>query len=183
MKRIQFILNNRSFYGANRSILSVIEDFISKGHKVKVLVPFWGSMADTLKEKDISYEVIPFYSAFLYIRPVLKHCLVPFLFLFNIIMFPYLLFRVNRLKPDIIYSNTSAENIGIFIAKILSVKHVWHIREFMSLDHNFHFLIKKKAPPHTQVYQRYAKKNKYLQIMLTYFLKTIIFYSYFIQFC
>ena len=39
-----------------------------------------------------------------------------------------------------IYSNTSAENIGIFIAKILAVKHVWHIREFMSLDHNAYFI-------------------------------------------
>jgi len=144
MKRIQFILNNRSLYGANRSALSVIEDFISKGHEVKVLVPFWGSMADELKRKNIPYEIIPFYSAFLYIRPILKYLIVPFLLVFDIVIFPYLLFRVNKFNPDIIYSNTSAENIGIFLAKILGIKHIWHIREFMSLDHNSYFILGNK---------------------------------------
>ena len=144
MRRIQFILNNRFLYGANRSILSVIEDFISKGHQVTVLVPFWGSMADELKKKEIPYEVIPFYSAFLYIRPILKHILVPILILLDILIFPFIIFRTWQFNPDIIYSNTSAENSGIFLAKILGKKHVWHIREFMKNDYKYYFIFGEK---------------------------------------
>ena len=140
MKRIQFILNYSELYGANRSILSVIEYFIEMGCEVNVLLPVGGSIADEFKKKNINFTIIPYYSAFLYIKPIFKHLIVPLLFLFNIIIFPYLLFKLYISKPDVIYSNTSAENIGIFIAKILGVKHVWHIREFMSLDHNAHFI-------------------------------------------
>lgn len=143
MKKIQFILNNRFLYGANRSALSVIEYFILKGHKVKVLVPFWGSMADELKRKDIAYEVIPFYSAFLYVRPIFKHILVPFLILLDVLIFPFIFFRVWKFNPDIIYSNTSAENSGIFLSKILGKKHVWHIREFMKNDYKYYFIFGK----------------------------------------
>ena len=142
--KICFILNYSELYGANRSILSVIEYFLSKGHQLHVILPKSGPITDVFKKKNINYSIIPFYSPFLYIKPIFKHLIVPFLFLFNIIMFPYLLFRVNRLRPDVIYSNTSAENIGIFIAKILGIKHVWHIREFMSLDHNAYFIFGKK---------------------------------------
>tara|TARA_B110000908_G_C10191506_1_gene420704 strand:+ start:148 stop:1272 length:1125 start_codon:yes stop_codon:yes gene_type:complete len=144
MKRIQFILNNRFLYGANRSVLTIIEYFILKGHEVKVLVPFWGSMADELKRKGIPYEVIPFYSAFLYIRPILKHILVPFLLMLDVLIFPFILFRTWQFNPDIIYSNTSAENSGIFLSKILRKKHIWHIREFMRNDYKFYFLFGKK---------------------------------------
>ena len=138
--KICFILNYSELYGANRSILSVIEYFIEKDCEVNVLLPVGGSIADELKRKNINFSIIPYYSAFLYIKPIFKHLMVPLLFLFNIIIFPYLLFKVYISKPDVIYSNTSAENIGIFIAKILAVKHVWHIREFMSLDHNAYFI-------------------------------------------
>jgi len=144
MKRIQFILNNRFLYGANRSVLTIIEYFILKGHEVKVLVPFWGSMADELKRKGIPYEVIPFYSAFLYIRPILKHILVPFLLMLDVLIFPFILFRTWQFNPDIIYSNTSAENSGIFLAKILGKKHIWHIREFMKNDYKYYFIFGEK---------------------------------------
>ena len=40
-----------------------------------------------------------------------------------------------RNKVDIIHSNSTAIDIGYWLAKILSVKHVWHIREFLTLDH------------------------------------------------
>ena len=66
------------------------------------------------------------------------------LFLINIIVFPYFLLIVSKFNPNVIYSNTSAENMGVFIAKILNLKHIWHIREFMSLDHNSYFLFGKK---------------------------------------
>lgn len=146
--KIQFVLNYGNFYGANRSILNVIQHFITNGHEVQVLVPsvpVRKGMVDALKEKNIPYKVAPYYSAFLYYKRDFKHLVIPFLVLLNIFVFPLLVFKVKKFNPDVIYSNTSAENLGVFIARILGVKHVLHIREFMDKDYNLNFLFGPKA--------------------------------------
>lgn len=47
-------------------------------------------------------------------------------------------------KIDIVHTNTSVNDIGIKLAKMLRAKHVWHVREFIDLD--FHFEIYKGTP-------------------------------------
>lgn len=143
--KIQFISNYSDLYGANRSLFSIIEYFHNKGYKVNVVLPSKGGMSDRLEEKKIPFQIIPYYSAFLYIKPVMKHLLVPILGILNLLIFPILILKVKKFNPDIIYSNTSAENLGVFVAKILKKKHISHIREFMSLDHNSFFIFGKKA--------------------------------------
>lgn len=142
--KIQFILNYSDLYGANRSILSVIEHLHRNGYELNVLIPSKGRMYSRLKEIGVPCEVVPYYAAFLYIKPVLKHVLIPLLALINVLMFPIVVFKINRFNPDIIYSNTSAENIGIFVAKLLKVKHILHVREFMKEDYNASFVLGRK---------------------------------------
>ena len=142
-KRIQFITHYNDLYGANRSLLTLIEYFHCKDYAVNVLLPSNGSMARHLKRQGIAYDVIFNYGSFLYIRPKLKHIVVPLLGLFNIFIFPYIVYKIRKFNPDIIYSNTSAENIGVFASKFLKVKHISHIREFMSLDHESYFIFGK----------------------------------------
>jgi glycosyltransferase involved in cell wall biosynthesis len=43
--------------------------------------------------------------------------------------------QVEKLKPDVIYSNSSVINTGIKVANKLNVKHIWHLREFQYLDY------------------------------------------------
>ena len=38
---------------------------------------------------------------------------------------------------DIVHTNTSPNDIGVFLARKLHAKHIWHVREFCDLD--FHF--------------------------------------------
>jgi glycosyltransferase involved in cell wall biosynthesis len=146
--RIQFITSYSQLYGANRSLLTVIDSFKNKGYDVRVLLPSKGSMSEELKSRSINFDIIPYYSAFLYLKPILKHLLVPFLAFSNLIFSPIIVSRIRRFKPVLIYSNTSSENIGIFVAKILKIKHITHVREFMDLDYNAQFIfgnrIKKK---------------------------------------
>jgi glycosyltransferase involved in cell wall biosynthesis len=139
--RILFICNYSALYGANRSLLTLVESFHQKKYTVMVLVPSHGPMSDELKAKGIPFKVIRYYSAFLYIKPILKHLAVPFLFGLNLINLPYLLYFTKNFKPDIIYSNTLAENLGIVIARMLGIKHILHAREFMSLDHGSYFIL------------------------------------------
>jgi glycosyltransferase involved in cell wall biosynthesis len=143
--RIQFISNYSDLYGANRSLLTLIEYFHKNGFTVNVLLPSNGSMAKKLKEDGISYDIIPYYAAFLYVKPIFKHLLVPILAVLDFIVFPFIIYKIKKFNADIIYSNTSAENFGVFVAKILDIKHIAHIREFMSLDYNSFFIFGEKA--------------------------------------
>lgn len=143
--RIQFISNYSKLYGANKVLLLILEYFNSNGYKVSVLLPSKGEMSTALEKLNITYTIIPFFSSFLYVKKSLKFLSLPILFLLDCIIFPLILIKINKFKPDLIYSNTSAENIGILVAKFLNVKHISHIHEFMLLDHGAHFIFGNKA--------------------------------------
>lgn len=143
--RIQFISNYSSLYGANKVLLSTVEYFHTQGYTVSVLLPSKGEIINELKRKNIRYRVVPNFSGFLYVKKSGKYLSLPLLWLLDTLMFFPILFKIKKFAPDIIYSNTSAENIGILIAKLLRVKHISHIHEFMSLDHGAYFIGGPKA--------------------------------------
>lgn len=138
--KIQFISNYSHLYGANKVLLTIVEHFNSTGNEVSVLLPSRGGMCEELDKLKISYTVIPYFSSFLYIKKSLKYISLPFLWVLNIIVFPKLLSKIRSFKPDVIYSNTTAENLGIIAAKMLNIKHISHVHEFMSLDHRAYFV-------------------------------------------
>lgn len=43
---------------------------------------------------------------------------------------------INNIKPDIIHSNNSLIFSGYVMSKVYKIPHVWHIREYQTLDHN-----------------------------------------------
>jgi glycosyltransferase involved in cell wall biosynthesis len=125
-------------------MLTILESFKKKGHKILVLLPSNGPITHEFKRLDIDYKVIRFFSSYLYLKILYKHLLVPALFFYNFLALPKLLKATKDFNPDVIYSNTSAENAGVIISKILKIKHVSHIREFMSLDHGSYFWLGRK---------------------------------------
>jgi glycosyltransferase involved in cell wall biosynthesis len=143
--KIQFITTHPALYGANRSLLALLENFIKEGHDISVLVPAKGSMSATLKEKDIKFNIIPYYCNWFYIKPNIKYLLHPILTVLTILLLPIIILKIKKFNPDIIYSNASADNMGIIISKILHKKHILHIREFLSKDYNLYFILGKKA--------------------------------------
>lgn len=142
-RKIQFILHYSELYGANRSLHSIITYLHSKDFEVQVLLPFQGSMVSKLESQNIPFKILPYFASFLYIRPKVKYLLLPFLIAFNFIIFPLILWKVKKFNPDVIYSNTSAENIGVIISKLLRKKHITHVREFMSKDYQSYFIFGK----------------------------------------
>ena len=42
-------------------------------------------------------------------------------------------------QPDIIHTNSGAVHEGFWVAKVLKIPHVWHLREYQDLD--FHFRV------------------------------------------
>ena len=142
---ILFITNFHQLYGANRSLLSVAEYFKEKGENVCVLLPKEGDFSKKLKDEGMNYIVIPYFSQLFYYKKTKRYFAAPFLGLATLCILPFIIYKIKKIHPNLIYSNCSAENIGIFIAKALSVKHISHIREFMDLDLERHFIFGKKA--------------------------------------
>ena len=138
--KILFISYYSELYGANRSLLTLIEYMKSSGKDVVVLMPSEGSMGEELRSKNIDFLTIPYFSQLFYYKKSVKYLVLPFLILATLCAFPYILYRIKKLNVDLIYSNSSAENMGIFFAKFLKKKHISHIREFMDLDYSAYFL-------------------------------------------
>lgn len=142
--RVLFISNYGDLYGANRSLLSLVRFFKEKGCEILVFVPKKGGMSKALDELDVRFKVLPYFSSFLYVKFKMKYILWPLLVILNIPVFFLLVSNAYRFKPSVIYSNTLAENLGVFISKIIRVCHIIHIREFMTLDHGAVFIFGEK---------------------------------------
>jgi glycosyltransferase involved in cell wall biosynthesis len=126
-------------------MFAILKHLKRKGHDVSLLLPSKGSFATKLEEEGIDYDIVPYYGGYLYLKPVIKHLLVPILGILNLFMFPIILLKIKKNNPDIIYSNSSLENIGFFASKILRKKHIQHVREFMSVDYNSFFIFGRRA--------------------------------------
>lgn len=138
--KIQFISHYSHLYGANKMLLTLLLYFHNHGYNVSALFPSKGKMTEKLDELNIPYKVIPYYSSFLYIKRTIKFIAYPLLMLLDFITFPFILLHIKKFNPDIIYSNTSAENLGYFVAEILKKKHITHVHEFMSKNHGSIFI-------------------------------------------
>lgn len=146
--RILFITNYPLLYGANRSLFSLLEKFNSQGENVCLLIPKKGGMTEELTRVGIRYIAFPYMSSFLYTKnfhSVAKTIGKPLLVFATFWVFPILLYKVWRYKPDIIYSNSCSDNLGILFAKILKKYHIQHVRDFMDLDHGMKFIFGNKA--------------------------------------
>ncbi len=140
MKKIQFILHYSDLYGANRIILPLLCHLRDKGYKVFVLLPTKGDMLEELIKNNIECKVIYFYAQLLLFKKSIKFIAYPLLILINIFQAPHIYKYIKANKPDIIYSNTAAENIGSIMSKLLKVPHILHIHELVSLDHGIAFI-------------------------------------------
>ncbi len=143
--RILFLTNNPSYYGANHSMATLLCDLKRKQYEIFLILTGHGELEQVLTDNDIPYKVIGYFSQLFYYKWQLKYLSLPFLFIYTLVKFPWVLNEAKKFHPDIIYSNCSSENVGIFIARILGCKHLSHIREFMLEDFSAHFFGGRKS--------------------------------------
>lgn len=142
---ILFFSNYSELYGANRSMLTIIEYLKNRGNNVKLILPTQGSICKELERKGIAYIIVKMFTQLYYYKFQLKYLAVPILDFFTMLKLSKLTRIAREFQPDLIYSNTSAEMVGIKIAKRIGTKHISHIREFMNLDHGAKYLLGNKA--------------------------------------
>lgn len=128
--------------GAEESLLSIVRE-LSKRHSCYVVVPGEGDMANELKKHGVKTLISTYpWTSNSYNQLTYKHPRNSFRLLKNQIKRKKQLKKtvkeqipiIRKIKPDLIYSNTSVINIGLQVAKKLNVKHIWHLREHQAYD-------------------------------------------------
>ena len=138
--RIIYITHYTESYGANRSLLNLIDGLSFNGiNDIVVLTPTQGLINDVLNKKNINNVVVPFKNEIHYTDQ--KHnSLKEFLKCFYnwFIVFRYAS-KIKGAGETIIHTNASVTFIGAYLSYWLKVPHVWHIREFGKEDYNIRY--------------------------------------------
>lgn len=122
--------------GGEKSLLELIDGLPRDRFYCTVLLPGPGGMEEELKRRKIYYEIVGYRwwtvglgeSRDGAVREI-ANCL------------PEVVQTLDRLDPDVIYTNTTAINAGAWAARLLGIPHVWHVREFGEIDHGLQFVL------------------------------------------
>lgn len=138
---ILFITHYSALYGANKSLLNLLEGLEKYNIHPMLVVPEFGEICEVLEKKNIPY-IIQNFNWWCGIEPKLPdHKL-------RRIKAKYKNWKLNRLrkrnnlnnlvllnqkiinfKPDFVYSNSSVFNFGLFYGKKYNIPHIWYLRE------------------------------------------------------
>jgi glycosyltransferase involved in cell wall biosynthesis len=131
--RISFFTHYTELYGANRSLLNLIDGLAPYGVRAHVVCPHPGDLLDELTQRRIPAAVLPF-EWWVSSHRTAKGCrerseknagsLAP------------IVAQLARWRTDVVYSNSSVIDIGSAAAAKLGRPHVWHVREFGAKDYD-----------------------------------------------
>ncbi len=130
--KVLFVSHSAGLYGAERSMLTLVEGLLeSGGVDVAVMLPDRGPLELELRARGIETRVFR-YCAWIGgdtgIATLLRR-----LSRFRLTLFAAFRARrwVRNWAPDIIYSNSIASPMGLFLAAVLRLPHIWHLRELV----------------------------------------------------
>lgn len=125
-KNILFIHQASELYGSDKTLLDLLTNIDKSKYKPFVILPNKGLLTDELEKLNIPIYFMPVMKIS---RGMNKYNLIALLK--NI----YSLYKIkqldNKIKFDIIYSNTLATLLGAFYSVFFSKKHIWHIHEII----------------------------------------------------
>ena len=135
---ILFIAHSNKFKGgANRSLFSVVSGLNKRDDiDITVLLPKKeGEMNKALNKEGIrhlSYR----YHTIITKRPngisgILRRVKLFLKFILDMILSARIAWKLRNSKFDIVYTNTRVVVVGAFIARILKLPHIWHVRDFI----------------------------------------------------
>lgn len=142
--KILFVTHYDNLYGANKAMVSVIEHLLSLGNQILVAGPTGG--------KQLKYSLDSMGVKFIDCNMTQWQAVnsTPIRFLIKKLQRkPLITKEVKELYEnvkdegiDIVHSNSSVIVHGALLAEKLSVKHVWHIREFSKEHFNMKYFYK-----------------------------------------
>jgi len=136
--RVAFVTHYSSLYGANRSLLNLIDGLKEYNVESFVLCPSNGELPMRLKERNVPFLIFPFKN-WVGSSSIISRIKAPARLVINLAILPSLIRQVKQWNADIIYTNSSVTPIGALISRVLKKPHVWHIREFGWLDYQLRY--------------------------------------------
>lgn len=145
-KNILFISHDTSLFGANQSLINMISSLKDKEEiSVKVIFPDRGPICNKFDDLAFDYQIIKYKTEacdpgkniksifFNFLRSLNKTSL-------NTLALKKLRRIIKSHNITIVHSNSSIIGIGEELAKLENISHVWHLREYIDLDHNMEIL-------------------------------------------
>jgi glycosyltransferase involved in cell wall biosynthesis len=134
---ILYICHTSNLGGAALSLYNMIHSMRDSVLPI-VLLPQKGESYELFTENNIRCIVHPFRMN-IREKSIIKHIVrfIPHYLrdkYFNLRCINSVISDLNGMPIDIVHSNASVFTIGVDLAKKLSAKHVWHIREFQDID-------------------------------------------------
>jgi glycosyltransferase involved in cell wall biosynthesis len=131
-RRVAFITHYAELYGANLSLLSLLDGLGRYGVRPHVICPEEGDLLPALARRGIPAAVLPFEW---WASPRRTARGAAGRLLRNIRRLRPLAAQVGRWGCDLVYSNSSVFAVGALAAAELGLPHVWHLREFGRRDY------------------------------------------------
>jgi glycosyltransferase involved in cell wall biosynthesis len=131
-RRVAFLTHYAELYGANRSLLDLIDGLGRFGVRPHVIAPEPGDLLPELARRGVQAAVLPFEWWVSTRRTVLGAAAR---LLRNVRRLGPLAAQVARWGCDVVYSNSSVFAVGALAAARLGLPHVWHLREFGRQDY------------------------------------------------
>ena len=149
--RVAFITHYAEMFGANRSLLNLIDGLRPYGVESFVVTPDLGDFTRALEERGVAFRQLAVQEWM--VTPAAVRTRWERLYL-NLRVLPHLLSQLHQWRIQIVHTNTSLLAIGQVAALLLGKPHVWHFRELGELHYgmrldwgkkSFHFLVSKSA--------------------------------------
>lgn len=130
---ILFVTHYAGFYGANKSLLTLMLLLREKyGVRPVVLLPSAGPMCAQLEKENVLYKVSHYYWWVNYNHGAFQWLLNKRKQWINWLRIGKLCGLFSEEKPELIYTNSVCVNVGILMAERLGLPHLWQARESLS---------------------------------------------------
>lgn len=152
---VVFFTHYSDLYGANRSLLSLLDGLKEYPIIPSVIGPEKGDIAQELEHRDIKFTLMPVKwwvsdrsteSNFLpRFKKALSHQKQAFKRIkTNISSLKHIESQLKQWRADVLYSNSSVLPSGALAAYKIGIPHIWHLREFVDLDYGYTFDLGKR---------------------------------------
>lgn len=121
-------------YGANKSLLDLIEGLRFYGHQFSLVIPEEGMLSEYARKQGCEVVIVPIRSWFgsSSFKSEIKR---PARLAANLLSYNKIKQFCKHWKPDIIHTNSSVVPVGAWAAASIKKPHVWHIREMPLLHY------------------------------------------------
>lgn len=142
MIKVIYFCPSESMYGDNIALLRIMPYLIEKGVRPFFVVSFEGSLTLYLKQHNYDYivshnRIWNFYDLNTPVKNfIIGGCARLKHYVGDRMSVKQIAARLRTFNADVVHSNSSNSSFGYYLAKELSVKHIWHLREYGKLDAN-----------------------------------------------